>query len=540
MFGLPALVVASGIAAHILFNRLEPRSITAYLVLLLAFPSLLSVLLYTSHPNPFASLLVFPTYLSSLVLSLLLYRLSPFHPLASYPGPLVCRVSRLWAWNVARQGKQHLYYHRLHDRYGTHVRTGPNHLHIRDATAVPPVLGPQGFRKGGRYSVVRFHGSEGSILHLTDPNEHTQRRRLWSNAFSTSALKGYQVLLARRVEQLVENLESRVGIVDLSRWISFFSFDFMGDLGFGGAFNLMQQGQDSMHYMLQAEVFIRKVELAGTIPWVKPFLAQMFKRQRPSGLNLFAKESVLSRKANGTAHKDLLYYLLGEEGSGTKPLALPTVISDAGNLIVAGSDTTGTSLSNLFYYLMSHSKAYARLRAEIDTAVPSEASVLDAGLLSELPYLNAVIDETLRLQPAVPNGVQRVPPPGSRDTLIAGHLVPPSTTVQTSTYSVHRDPRYFFPNPDAFWPERWLPEEQVATENYKLEHDAYFPFSFGPTNCIGKNLALVEMRTVTAALVRKFRFEFAPGWDSTHWEKTLCDNYVMTKGSLPVVVSRRE
>jgi hypothetical protein len=89
----------------------------------------------------------------------------------------------------------------------------------------------------------------------------------------------------------------------------------------------------------------------------------MVKRQRPSGLNLFAKESVLSRKANGTAHKDLLYYLvclslklsstpsddlacqLGEEGSGTRPLALPTIISDAGNLIVAGTNIPATALS---------------------------------------------------------------------------------------------------------------------------------------------------------------------------------------------------
>jgi hypothetical protein len=110
---------------HILFNRLEPRSITSYLVLLLGFPSLLSVLVYNSYTNVFSSsLFVFATYLSSLIVSLLLYRVSPFHPLASYPGPLLCRVSRLWAWNIARQGKQHLYYHRLHERYGTHVRTG--------------------------------------------------------------------------------------------------------------------------------------------------------------------------------------------------------------------------------------------------------------------------------------------------------------------------------------------------------------------------------------------------------------------------------
>jgi hypothetical protein len=90
-------------------------------------------------------------YLASLGLSVVAYRVSPFHPLAGYPGPFAARVTRWWAFWKASQGVQHWYSHQLFQQYGDAVRTGPNHLIIRDATAVPIVLGSrEGWHKGDR------------------------------------------------------------------------------------------------------------------------------------------------------------------------------------------------------------------------------------------------------------------------------------------------------------------------------------------------------------------------------------------------------
>jgi hypothetical protein len=80
-------------------------------------------------------------YLLALVASVAAYRLSPFHPLAKYPGPVLARVSRLWATRVAASGRQHEFSHELFARYGDVVRTGPNHLIIRNVSAIPVVLG---------------------------------------------------------------------------------------------------------------------------------------------------------------------------------------------------------------------------------------------------------------------------------------------------------------------------------------------------------------------------------------------------------------
>ena len=115
-------------------------------------------------------MVVFPTYLAALVASTVAYRLSPFHPLARYPGPIGTRVSKFWMAVRCLRGDQHRYIQSLHQRYGDVVRTGktagrvmsshahypllgPNELSIRDACVIPSALGSSGLRKGPR----KFH-----------------------------------------------------------------------------------------------------------------------------------------------------------------------------------------------------------------------------------------------------------------------------------------------------------------------------------------------------------------------------------------------
>jgi hypothetical protein len=83
-------------------------------------------------------------YLFALATSIALYRISPFHPLYAYPGPLLARISRFYTMYSTLDGHQHVATQALHARYGTVVRTGPNHLHICEASAVPVVQGARG------------------------------------------------------------------------------------------------------------------------------------------------------------------------------------------------------------------------------------------------------------------------------------------------------------------------------------------------------------------------------------------------------------
>jgi cytochrome P450 len=126
---------------------------------------------------------------------------------------------------------------------------------------------------------------------------------------------------------------------------------------------------------------------------------------------------------------------MDEDAAGTHAsLDDETLAAEASLAIVAGSDTTSTALANALFYLISHPASMARLREELDgTAPPGEDVPPEA--LSELPYLQAVLNETLRLQPAVPNGVQRTPPPEGGPVVVAGYVVPVGTAVQIPTWS---------------------------------------------------------------------------------------------------------
>jgi cytochrome P450 len=132
-------------------------------------------------------------------------------------------------------------------------------------------------------------------------------------------------------------------------------------------------------------------------------------------------------------------------------------------------------------------------------------------------------------------------------------LIPDGTGITITPYVIHRDSRYFSPRPDEFWPERWFISSSKEGEEFVLDRAAYIPFSYGPGNCVGKSLALLELRYVIAMLVRRFDFVFEKGWfedDTVVVKKGLNsgaggagvrDEFALSPGALRVVVSvRRE
>ncbi|KAG6864470.1 hypothetical protein C0991_009304 [Blastosporella zonata] len=118
-------IVAAALLTHLVFKRSETHEPIHLAALLLGVPSVLTILVLR-HVGSFLSamLTTFPTFWAALSASIILYRLSPWHPLAKYPGPLLCRVSKFWLAFLALGGKQHTYYLSLHEQYGDVVRVG--------------------------------------------------------------------------------------------------------------------------------------------------------------------------------------------------------------------------------------------------------------------------------------------------------------------------------------------------------------------------------------------------------------------------------
>ncbi|KAF9058876.1 cytochrome P450 [Rhodocollybia butyracea] len=210
--------------------------------------------------------------------------------------------------------------------------------------------------------------------------------------------------------------------------------------------------------------------------------------------------------------------------------------------IVAGSDTTASVLCNAIYYLLSNSNDLRRLIAEIEEFFPgtrnSTVTNIDTAKLADMTWLNAVINETLRLQPPVPSSIQRAPASGSGGKMMGPHFIKEGTSVVVSTYVIHRDPRYFSPNPDKFWPTRWLNDKR-ANNVTALETTAFIPFSLGQANCVGKRLAIFELQYVLVLLFSRYEISFAPEWDQGEWEMGLKDRLVLVKDRLMVEMKVR-
>jgi cytochrome P450 len=148
--------------------------------------------------------------------------------------------------------------------------------------------------------------------------------------------------------------------------------------------------------------------------------------------------------------------------------------------IIAGSETTATLLSGAFFHLLTHPEYLSRLTHEIRTAFLTESEI-DIQSTGSLPFLQAVIQESLRLYPPTPNTFPRTTPePGQ---VICGRFVSAGTAVGVHQWSAHRCKSNFF-MPDAFVPERWM---NTDDERFRGdERDACQPFSYGPRNCIGQ------------------------------------------------------
>jgi cytochrome P450 len=140
------------------------------------------------------------------------------------------------------------------------------------------------------------------------------------------------------------------------------------------------------------------------------------------------------------------------------------------------SDTTGVTLANALYFLVKNPLVYRKLQAQLDSIFPSGDSSCAYDKVQDILYLDAVINETLRLKPAVPSGQPRVTPPDGLQ--IDDVWIPGDINVITPQYVIQRDERNF-PRGEEYVPERWLAEEKKAMI---FHEQAFFPFQIGESD----------------------------------------------------------
>ncbi|KAF2497637.1 cytochrome P450 [Lophium mytilinum] len=436
------------------------------------------------------------------------YRLY-FHPLKDFPGPKLHAITQIPNVVNIYRGRQVAMVCELHEKYGHVVRVSPHELSFNSSQAWKDVHGHQ---KPGKPNIIKhpdwFVPAINNVHSIISANDvdHARTRRIFSNAFSDRALKLQESLFARYTDLLVSKLgEAPDQVSDLVRMYNFTTFDIMSELAFGEPLSLLTNS-DYVPWVKNIFQSIRTGSKIGIIRYwprlyafAKWLTGNTFQSKRVKHFE-YSASRVDRRLDRGSNEPDIWNLVLNaKEGRG---LSRGEMYANATVFMIAGTETTASLLSGLTYYLLKHPSVLKKLNEEIRSAFKTDAEITIEGL-QRLPYLQACMEEGLRMYPPVPVGLpQLVPPQGAA---ICGDWIPGGTVVSVSQFAMYSCEKVFR-DANSFIPERWLGDQRFETD----DKFALQPFSYGPRNCLGKNLAYHEMRIILSKVLWNFDLEMLP------------------------------
>ena len=238
-----------------------------------------------------------------------------------------------------------------------------------------------------------------------------------------------------------------------------------------------------------------------------------------------AVDHVISQRRNSpSTDRDLLSMLMSARDEETGDAMTDEQLRvEVTTFLLAGQETTSLALTWTWYLLSQHAGARRRLEEEIDTVLDGRPP--EYADLANLPYTRMVIDEAMRLYPPA-WGFSRQ---ALADDTLGGFRLPRGWLAFVVPYVLHRLPAYW-QEPDAFDPERFLPERIAERPKF-----VYLPFGAGPRQCIGNHFALIEAQLIVATLAQRYRLHLVPGHRVEPWALiTLRPRYGM-----PMTIERR-
>ncbi|KAF2438407.1 cytochrome P450 [Karstenula rhodostoma CBS 690.94] len=395
-----------------------------------------------------------------------LYNLT-LHPLRRYPGPPLYAAYRLSYVIANIRGKLPFEVLDMHRKYGPVVRIAPNELAFTEPAAWNDIYGP---------------GT------ATDA-AHARLRRIYRQAFTPKAIEGPGGMLLKYADLLVEQLKVSAGrepVQDMSAWFNYAMFDLTGDFSFGETFHCLDSGGKS-HFSL--DTVLERYKL---LTILSPLLA------------LFAGDELKKAEMMGRYTKEL-------NKKKEDQLNNPELYENALTLVVAGSETTGTLLSGVVYFLCKHPDVLEKVQEEVRAAFKRDEEITPTSV-NGLEYMVAVLSETMRVFPPAGFGFPRIISSKGGQS-VAGGWVPEQTRCSIFHHAAYRYEDNFA-RPEDFIPERWLVGAPAEFKDDKKE--VLQPFMVGPRGCIGKGLAYVEMRLFLAKMLWHFDFELADPTQQWH------------------------
>ncbi|PYI02488.1 putative cytochrome P450 [Aspergillus sclerotiicarbonarius CBS 121057] len=444
-----------------------------------------------------------------------------FHPLARYPGPWVARFTNLHSAYHAWIGDIHVDMYRCHEKYGDHVRYAPNRLLINTPGAVQDIYSHHApVKKYRNYRVLAQQAP--NTLTMQDKSQHSRRRRVLSQAFSARSLEAWEPKMLSQLDRLCQVIRSHLSpgasspetewttSLDMARTCKFplphfnqLAFDTMTSVSFDTDFDTLRTPQ--YRYVMEA-IAASNIRLSVLLQAHELGTANLDRRLFPSSI---AGGSQFVRFIRGLLGKrlkspgmgtDIFSFLQQCKDPDTgECLSLTELSTETATFIIAGSDTTSTTMAAVCHYLTGSRRCYDRVAEEVRSTFASLGDIRLGPALNSCVFLRACIDEALRLSP--PSGSSLWREVEGAGACVDGQWLPAGCEVGVGIYSIHHRAADW-PDPFHFHPDRWLQDAPARP---------YMPFSIGSRSCIGKPLALAQAMLTLARLFWEFDLRRADG-----------------------------
>ncbi|OAP58934.1 hypothetical protein AYL99_06231 [Fonsecaea erecta] len=457
------------------------------------------------------SILSHSSALAAVASSLLIvaFFLKRYSRLRHVPGPFLAAFTDLWFayryWtgtNFARLTTE------LHHKYGPVVRLGPNRLIFSKAAAVPVIYRTTDVMpKSSFYLPLRImiRGREiTSFVSVLDEKRMSAIKRLLLGNFTMNSFLRQESELDRTISSLVSYLQDTKTNVAIGTTLGYWAFDSISRIAFTEDQAFLSQQQDCGNTIGGAAERITHQHYWGAMPTLERWLfknAIMQRLEKSSMLGALAAQRLqkrLRQEKDAESQLDLLGKYLTASRRAPELIKINDVVGFLVSTMHAGSETIGQTTAAILINLLQHPEKMAKLEKEI-----LSASLSDMPQFSEvhnLPYLDSVIRESLRWNMAAVGWLERTVP--GTGAMIDGVWVSSGTDVSVSKAVLHRDADVFGPDPELFMPERWI---GLSDEELRRMDQADLSFSTGRRICIGRNLAMIEIKKAIARLIRTFK-----------------------------------
>ncbi|KAH8704344.1 putative flavonoid 3-hydroxylase [Phaeosphaeriaceae sp. PMI808] len=465
-------------------------------------------------------------------ISLVVYRLY-FHPLARFPGPKLAAATRWYEFYfdiLKGSGGQFMFEtDRLHQVYGPIVRITPDELHINDPEFYDTIYRAGTARRDKYPPSCLFAGTPQGTFGTVQHDVHRGRKAPLAAYFSRRVYRTAEPILRDQIDSFCDRFSNafRQGQVRDVR-IDYLSTatEIVSLYAFGHPIGLHDSAEEAHDWLLTVKAIAAVSPFFKQYPyvaqWLLPCPEWLVKIVYPvfaPSIRLHSRmqrEAVEACKRSAALEAESGKPIVWDGSPETRPQTVfecilrsslpPTEKSvarldhDAFTAIFGGGDPAARTMTNCTFYLLTHPQILSTLLAELDAAIPNPQAMPGMQTFEELPYLNAVMKETLRFQAISTSRLEIVCP---TETLrYKDWIITPGTPVGMSLRTLLHDPT-FYPNPHTFDPSRWL-----ANGKIDLSKDKYYvPFHRGHRMCLGYNFATTMMLMTIAAIFRRFDLE---------------------------------